>query len=61
MANNIEEFKGAYHDIDLLRGYALNKDLIPDEMLSALTRVLDGYEAHIDEKMSGSTDLFRKF
>lgn len=60
MANNID-FNGAYQDIDLLRGYVLNKDFFPDEMIGALTRILDGYEAVIDERMSGSADLFRKF
>lgn len=58
---NTDEFKGAYSDIDILRGYILNKQAVHDDFVDALSRVLDAYESVIDERMDGTNNLFSKF
>lgn len=46
------------HDISTLRGYLLNKDVLPEEFVSSLLNVLD-YATEKTNQESG--DYFQKF
>lgn len=49
---------GIIHDISTLRGYLLNKDVLPDEFVSALINVLD----YASEKTTAEAgDYFKSF
>ena len=46
------------HDISVLRGYLLNKDILPDEFVEAMIHILDYAEKKTNEEVP---DYFQKF